>query len=243
MTHTTDQEQQLHQLLELVLTELDRKAIPVAYMQEIDRKGKAFIEQAARRAPAVPQEPTSKQVVLGAGALLGQPERTADNRHPEWHSAVEKVRKVYLAMLAAAPQPPEAEENPLQEPLDEALQSLEFYKRRCDLLQSIQPRMRDPERTMVCDVLANGHLLQGGDGQPDKARYAPPEAAPVPQFSRIAQKKLDYLLEAGEAITGYAIENKDGRRGAIDCHGFVYWWQDAAAPQLLANHDIKEQST
>ena len=60
-------------------------------------------------------------------------------------------------------------------------------------------------------------------------RRAP--AAPVPQFSRIAQKKLDYLLEAGEAITGYAIENKDGRRGAIDCHGFVYWWQDAAAPQ------------
>lgn len=71
----------------------------------------------------------------------------------------------------------------------------------------------------------------------------PPEAAPVPQFSRIAQKKLDYLLEAGEAITGYAIENKDGRRGAIDCHGFVYWWQDAAAPQQLANHDIQEQST
>lgn len=86
---------------------------------------------------------------------------------------------VFRDMLAAAPQPPEAEENPLQEPLDEALQSLEFYKRRCDLLQSIQPRMRDPERTMVCDVLANGHLLQGGDGQPDKARYAPPEAAPV----------------------------------------------------------------
>jgi hypothetical protein len=71
----------------------------------------------------------------------------------------------------------------------------------------------------------------------------PPEAAPVPQFSRIAQKKLDHLLEAGEAITGYAIENKDGRRGAIDCHGFVYWWQDAAAPQQLANHGIQEQST
>lgn len=54
MTHHTDAEQ-LHQLLELVLTELDRKAIPIAYMQEIDRKGKAFIEQAARRAPVVPQ--------------------------------------------------------------------------------------------------------------------------------------------------------------------------------------------
>lgn len=60
-------------------------------------------KQAASRAPApVLREPTSKQIVLGAGALLGQPEHTADNRHPEWHSAVEKVRKVYLAMLAAA---------------------------------------------------------------------------------------------------------------------------------------------
>lgn len=51
MTHHTEQ---LHQLLELLLTELDRKAIPIAYMQDIDRKGKAFIEQAARRAPVAP---------------------------------------------------------------------------------------------------------------------------------------------------------------------------------------------
>lgn len=67
-----------------------------------------------RRAPAVPvpQEPTSKQVVLGAGALLGQPENTADNRHPDWHSAVAKARSVYLAMLAAALQPPEADHIP-----------------------------------------------------------------------------------------------------------------------------------
>lgn len=71
-----------------------------------------------RRAPAapVPQEPTSKQVVLGAGALLGQPENTADNRHPDWHSAVAKARSVYLAMLAAAPQPPEAAPVQLPEP-------------------------------------------------------------------------------------------------------------------------------
>lgn len=104
MTHHADAEQ-LHQLLELVLTELDRK-------------GKAFIEQAARRAPAAPvqEEPTSKQVVLGAGALLGQPENTADNRHPDWHSAVAKARSVYLAMLAAAPQPPEAAPVQLPEP-------------------------------------------------------------------------------------------------------------------------------
>lgn len=66
--------------------------------------------KASRRAPAapVPQEPTRKQVVFGAGALLGQPENTADNRHPDWSSAVAKARSVYLAMLAAAPQPQEA---------------------------------------------------------------------------------------------------------------------------------------
>lgn len=61
-------------------------------------------------------------------------------------------------------------------------------------------------------------------------------ASVVPQFSQVAKKKLDYLLEAGEEITGYAIQNKDGRRGAIDCHGFVYWWNDAAAPQPPATH-------
>lgn len=31
-----------------------------------------------------------------------------------------------------------------------------FYRRRCNELQEIQSRMRDPERQMVCDILANG---------------------------------------------------------------------------------------
>ena len=86
--------------------------------------------QAARRAPAapVPQEPTSKQIVLGAGALLGQPENTADNRHPDWHSAVTKARSVYLAMLAAAPQPPEAAPVQLPEPQAEIeVRSMKTY--------------------------------------------------------------------------------------------------------------------
>lgn len=32
----------------------------------------------------------------------------------------------------------------------------EFYKRRCDALQNEQSGMRDPERQIVCDILANG---------------------------------------------------------------------------------------
>lgn len=37
--------------------------------------------------------------------------------------------------------------------------SRDFYKRRCDALQSWQSKMRDPERTIVCDILANGFTL------------------------------------------------------------------------------------
>ena len=34
-----------------------------------------------------------------------------------------------------------------------------FYKRRCEALQRWQSSMRDPERTVVCDILANGFTL------------------------------------------------------------------------------------
>jgi hypothetical protein len=114
MTHTTEQEranvlralEESQSLLAAMLHEVR----PAVEIQKQMLQNRDAIE-AARRAPAVPvpQEPTSKQVVLGAGALLGQPENTADNRHPDWHSAVAKARSVYLAMLAAAPQPPEAD--------------------------------------------------------------------------------------------------------------------------------------
>lgn len=117
MTANTETEQ-LHQLLELVLTELDRKSIPFAYMQEIDRKGKAFIEQAARRAPVVPQgwklvpvEPTTELLL----PLLNEGELTAIKNRPEPSEELipillrlTGVRERYNAMLAAAPQPPEA---------------------------------------------------------------------------------------------------------------------------------------
>lgn len=108
MTANTETEQ-LHQLLELVLTELDRKSIPFAYMQEIDRKGKAFIEQAARRAPAapvpqgwklVPEWPTVEMSVAG------------DDVYREDGPDVFSSNTIYTRMLAAAPQPPEADHIP-----------------------------------------------------------------------------------------------------------------------------------
>lgn len=50
--------------------------------------------------------------------------------------------------------------------------ALEFYRSRCDMLQREQTRMRDPERVMVCDILANGQLLP----DPNGVRYGPPNA-------------------------------------------------------------------
>lgn len=50
-----------------------------------------------------------------------------------------------------------------------------FTRRRFDLLQQMQSRMREPERTIVCDVLANGALLP----DPDGVRYGLPKG-PTP---------------------------------------------------------------
>ncbi len=44
-----------------------------------------------------------------------------------------------------------------------------WYKHRVEMLAENQPRMRDPERTLVCDIIANGQLLPDTDG----SRYGP----------------------------------------------------------------------
>jgi hypothetical protein len=58
------------------------------------------------------------------------------------------------------PYPPDA----LQKEIKTLKSTLDFYKQRCDLLQQQQSGMRDPERTIVCDILANGVLLPDPKG-------------------------------------------------------------------------------
>jgi len=61
----------------------------------------------------------------------------------------------------------------LDEQLAAAMGSLVLYKSRVQKLEQWQSKMRDPERTIVCDIIANGHTLgPAGD------RYTPP--APLP---------------------------------------------------------------
>ncbi len=43
--------------------------------------------------------------------------------------------------------------------------SLAFYKDRVNLLEEYQSTMRDPERVLVCDILANAQLLPDPQGK------------------------------------------------------------------------------
>lgn len=67
----------------------------------------------------------------------------------------------------ASPQP-SAEAAQDAKEIDRLRHSRDFYARRCEALQAIQSKMRDPERKAVCDILANGET------------YAMSEPAPVP---------------------------------------------------------------
>lgn len=49
-----------------------------------------------------------------------------------------------------------------------------FYRRRVQALEQWQSRMRDPERTVVCDILANGFTLDHPDYE-WTLLYAPPK--------------------------------------------------------------------
>lgn len=51
------------------------------------------------------------------------------------------------------------------EELTDLRDSRDFYRRRVELLQKWQQRMRDPERTIVCDIIANGQMLPDANGK------------------------------------------------------------------------------
>ena len=42
--------------------------------------------------------------------------------------------------------------------------SADWNRRRVEMLSRLQKHMRDPERTLVCDILANGQLLPDPEG-------------------------------------------------------------------------------
>lgn len=96
--------------------------------------------------------------------------------------------------------------------LADMARSRDWYRHRVDMLQQWQSRMRDPERTIVCDILANGQMLP----DPNGSRYGQ-DHEPVGEV--LAWLKRDQLAE---------LQN---------CNGMSIW---AESPTMYANQPAGE---
>ena len=61
----------------------------------------------------------------------------------------------YVAHQIDCPNCLQATLSSLNVEIDRLKEQVLFYKRRCNLLQRAQKKFREPERTIVCDILAN----------------------------------------------------------------------------------------
>jgi NTP pyrophosphatase (non-canonical NTP hydrolase) len=75
--------------------------------------------------------------------------------------------------------------------LERLERSRDFYKRRCDALQRVQGKMRDPERKWICDILANGQTFVESEAAQPKPESWPRKAAEPPRgWQEIAIKDV-----------------------------------------------------
>ncbi len=110
----------------------------------------------------------------------------------------------------------------LQVELEDARQSLDFYRRRVQALQRWQSKMRDPERTIVCDIIANGCTLEpAGDRYMVKPTQVPPawfdwmpkNATHIGKISVTVRSGGSLVMEAsafkyeGEVLLVYSTDN------------------------------------
>jgi hypothetical protein len=120
---------------------------------------------------------------------------------------------------------------------DDARSSRDFYKCRADALQQWQSEMRDPERTIVCDILANGCTLE-----PAGDRYTTPPAQPaVPLtdepkklfgyeiWNRFYRSKEELLQEMVRSNSGYPQDWIEANIRDVYVHGI---------PAIEAHHGI-----
>ena len=104
----------------------------------------------------------------------------------------------------------------MAEQLSDALDSAQFYRRRVEALQAWQRKLRDPERIIVCDILANGHTLDpafAGDryitspkqqAEPVAWRYALDASVDGPRWIYIDKDPHQWLK--GPVMAGAVIE-------------------------------------
>jgi hypothetical protein len=159
--------------------------------------------------------------------------KALDNTYALRDDVAEAITAIKQA-LAAPVQEPVSDyikkiEDLIQE-RDDARSSRDFYKRRADALQEWQSKMRDPERTIVCDILANGCTLE-----PAGDRYTTPPA----QHDRvrelecvIADLKAEYkeLLAAQPAPVQYQ-RREIGEGDFVNCTKEQYEYAEGS-PQM-----------
>lgn len=137
--------------------QLGELALPCTAIEAAERRGyeRGVIDASLPKAAGQPTARPKPGEDDDSESVLRELSATLVDRSPERHKAIERT-----------------------------LSSLAFYRKRCELLQRTQVRMRDPERTLVCDILANGQLL----GPVDGLRYRPaPVAAPGIYASVVAE--------------------------------------------------------
>jgi len=116
-----------------------------------------------------------KMMFVEAGCRFGEGDAAITNLRAALAQQAEPVARECSDPMCACRGGPcaECEEGERGKEIEDLRSSLYFYQRRCEALQSWQSKMRDPERTIVCDILANGKTL---DSAVAGDRYtAPPQ--------------------------------------------------------------------
>lgn len=139
----------------------------IAWELERTALGEAFFGNALRVAKDIHHLTAEDRSVLDRFAT-GANEKTD-------HVALQDIARSILHGCSNVVSNQEPEHGSLEEQLAEARGTAEFFKKRCDVLQQFQQSMRDPERTLVCDILANGQPMHRSDGKLDVQRYAMPD--------------------------------------------------------------------
>ncbi len=124
---------------------------------------------------------------------------TKDDRH-----ALSQVVDRLEALL------PSKASSDLQVELEDARQSLDFYRSRVQTLQRWQSKMRDPERTIVCDIIANGCTLEPAGG-----RYTVKPAQVPPAW-------FDWMPKGATHIGKISVTVESGGRLLMRAHAFKY---------------------
>lgn len=107
-----------------------------------------------------------------------------------------------------------------------AVERVGRYEKKLNMLQSMQRQMRDPERTIVCDILANGQFLPDPDGKRYGKTYdavlAERDAALAREAAALADNAglVKIIKEANEFIASFAHINAPHAYHVILCTGF-----------------------